>query len=124
MHELAIAQQVVRAVLAEMDRRGASAVRSIDLEVGQLEGLGADELCKAFEVESAGTALEGTVLNVSVAPAKAHCPACGTAKKFELPAGHRTDMPTIACPDCGADLDLEGGRGIVVKSAAMVLEDP
>ncbi len=124
MHELAIAQQVIRAVLAEMERRGASAVRSIDLEIGQLEGLGQDDLRKAFEVESAGTALEGTALNVSVAPAKAYCPACGTAKKFELPTGHFTEMPTLACPDCGADLDLEGGRGFVVKSAAMVLEDP
>lgn len=124
MHELAIVQQVVRAVLAEMDRRGASAVRSIDLEIGQLEGLGQEGLRKAFEAESAGTALEGTALNVAVVPAKAYCPACGTPKRFALPEGHFTETPTIVCPDCGADLDLEGGRGFVVRSASMVLEDP
>lgn len=124
MHELAIAQQIVRAVLAEMDRRGASAVRSIELEIGQLEGLESEGLRKAFEAEAGGTALEGTILNVSVSPARGYCPACGTPKKFELPAGQHGDVPTIICPDCGADLDLEGGRGYVVKSALMVLEDP
>ena len=36
MHETVIAQQIARAVLAEMDHRGASACKSVDLELGQL----------------------------------------------------------------------------------------
>lgn len=124
MHELALAQQVVRAVLAEMERRGASVVRAIDLEVGGLEGLRSEDVRGAFEVEAAGTPLEGTVLRITVGGVRAFCPACGTPKPFELPAAHLPAPERALCPDCGAEMDLEGSRGVVVRSASMVLEDP
>lgn len=124
MHELALAQQVVRAVLAEMERRGASVVRAIDLEVGGLEGLRPEDVRRAFEVEAAGTPLEGTVLRITVGGVRAFCPACGTPKPFEISAAHLPAPERALCPDCGAEMDLEGSRGVVVRSASMVLEDP
>lgn len=124
MHELAIAQQVVRAVLAEMERRGATAVRSIDLEVGQLEGLRAETLRRAFAVEAEKTALEGAILNVTIAPATASCPTCKTTKPFELPWDPAHGPVRVTCPDCGSELVLTGGRGYVVQRATMILEDP
>lgn len=124
MHETIIAQQVVRVVLAEMETRGASGVRSIDLEVGQLEGLTPADLRKAFELESAGTPAEGAVLQVSLAPAKAVCPSCNQERPFELPEAHFHGQPKLVCPECGSSLELSGGRGFVVRRAAMILEDP
>jgi len=124
MHELAIAQQVIRAVLAEMDRRGAAAVRSIDLEIGQLEGLRAETLKRAFQLEAEGTPLVGAVLNVAIAPATAFCPSCRAGKSFELPWDPAHGPVRLRCPDCKGELTLEGGRGWTVRRATMVLEDP
>jgi hydrogenase nickel incorporation protein HypA/HybF len=124
MHETVIAQQVVRAVLAEMDARGASACKTIDIDLGQLEGLEPQELQAAFDLEAAGTPLDGAVLQVSVVPPTAVCPSCKEAKPFELPSGRGHDLPNALCPDCGSALELRGGRGFVVQRAALVLEDP
>ena len=124
MHELAMAQQVLRVVSAEMERRGAAAVTSIDLELGTLEGLREEDLVRAFQLEATGTPLEATVLRVRMRGPRAFCPACGTPKPFEVSPGHHGAPASAACPDCGAEMDLEGGRGVTVVSAAMVLEDP
>lgn len=124
MHETVMAQQIVRTVLAEMDRRGASACKSIDLELGQLEGLSPEDLQAAFDLEAADTLLDGATLAVQLVPATAVCPSCKAAKPFELPSGHGHEMPNALCPDCGAPLELRGGRGLVVKRATLVMEDP
>lgn len=124
MHETVIAQQIAQAVLAEMDRRGASACKSIDLELGQLEGLDAKELQAAFDLETAGGPLDGAVLAVTTVPATAVCPSCKAAKPFELPKAQTHEIPKPICPDCGAALELRGGRGFVVRRATLVLEDP
>ncbi len=124
MHETVMAQQIVRTVLAEMDQRGASACKAIDIELGQLEGLDAKDLQAAFDLEAADTLLDGAVLAVTSVPATAVCPSCKAAKPFELPRGHAHEMRSALCPDCGAPLELRGGRGLVVKRATLVLEDP
>jgi len=124
MHETVIAQQIARAVLAEMDHRGASACRAIDIDLGQLEGLDAKDLQAAFDLEAAGTLLDGAILRVTTVPATAVCPSCKAAKPFELPHAHTHEIPKALCPDCGAALELRGGRGFVVQRAALVLEDP
>jgi hydrogenase nickel incorporation protein HypA/HybF len=124
MHETVIAQQVVRAVLAEMEARGASACTTIDVDIGQLEGLQPQDLQAAFDLEAADTPVDGAVLQISVIPATAVCPSCKAAKPFELPTGRGHELPNPVCPDCGSALELRGGRGFVVQRAAMVLEDP
>ena len=124
MHETVVAQQIARAVLAEMDARGASACKSIDVDLGQLEGLDEKEVQAAFDLEAAGTPLEGAVLHVTTAPATAVCPSCQAAKPFELPRSPAHEIPPVVCPDCGAALELRGGRGFVVQRAALVVEDP
>lgn len=124
MHELAIAQQIVRTVLAEMERRGATAVRSVDIEIGELDGLRRETLRSAFLSEAEGTPLEGATLHVTVLPAKAICPACQGPKDVDLPWDPAHGSVRISCPDCGADLEIVGVRGVQILRATMVLEDP
>ncbi len=124
MHETVIAQQVLRAVLAEMDQRGASICKSVDIELGQLEGLEPRDLQAAFDLEAEGTLADGAVLQVSLVSATGVCPSCKAAKPFELPKGHGHEAARAVCPDCGASLELRGGRGFVVRRATLVLEDP
>ena len=124
MHETVIAQQIVRAVLAEMDQRGASACKAIDIDLGQLEGLDPRGLQAAFDLEAAGTLADGAVLQVSLVPATGVCPSCKAARPFDLPQGRAHELPRAVCPECGAALKLRGGRGFVVRRATLVLEDP
>ena len=124
MHETVMAQQIVSAVLAEVDRRAASGVRSIEVEVGELEALLEETLRHAFRVVAAGTVLEETDLHVRIVPAVAHCLACDSPKPFRVAPSNDHRLPKASCPDCGADLEFRGGRGLVVRRATMVLEDP
>ncbi len=124
MHETVIAQQIVRAVQTTMEQRGAAAVKTIDVELGQLEGLSAQELQGAFDLQADGTPSEGAVLQVTVVPASAFCASCNEDRPFELPRSSTHEIPKLLCPECGAPLELHGGRGFVIRSATMVLEDP
>lgn len=124
MHETVIAQQIVRAVLAEMEGRGASACKTIDIDLGQLEGLDRRGLQAAFDLEAEKTPLAGAVLQVAFVSPTAVCPSCKAAKPFELPTGLGHEIPKVACPDCGSSLEFRGGRGFVVRRATLVLEDP
>ncbi len=124
MHETVMAQQIVRAVLDEVTRRGAAACTRIDVDVGALEGLDPSTLQAAFDLEAAGTPLEGAVLSVAITPTTAVCPSCKAVRPFEAPSGPAHELPKALCPDCGSPLELRGGRGFVVQRAAMVLEDP
>ena len=123
MHELAIAQQVVRTVLAEMSRTGATAVRRIDVEIGALEGIPPERLHQAFGLESKDTPLEGVELRVVLAPGLATCPACGATQELATPSGtHGADV-NLVCLQCGGPIEFRGGRGIIVRSATMILPD-
>lgn len=122
MHELAFAQQVVRTVLESMRHVRATGVRSIEVELGVLEGVPTDGLCRAFEIESKDTPLEGADLRVALVPGTAACPACRAERALTIPAeGHR--VPKAACDGCGGPVEFRGGRGLVVRSAAMILPD-
>ena len=124
MHELVIAQDVVRAVLNEVKRQSAVGVRSIDLEVGELEGLREIDLRRAFEVEAAGTILHGARLRIKTVPANAACGACGRVVEVRPPSGRTHFMTPLTCDACGSGVTIEDGRGFVIRSAVMRLEEP
>jgi len=66
VHETVMAEQIVRTVLAEAAQRGATAVRSVDVEVGALEGVPEAGLREAFALAAQGTLLERAELHVAV----------------------------------------------------------
>jgi hydrogenase nickel incorporation protein HypA/HybF len=105
MHELAIAESVVAAVLQRTGDRHVSVVR---LRVGRLAGVVPDALDFCFELAAAGTPLEGAALELTEEPGRAHCRAC--ASDFDL------EDPILLC-DCGsADVLLLSGRELSVTS--------
>ncbi|HKZ99500.1 MAG TPA: hydrogenase maturation nickel metallochaperone HypA [Thermoplasmata archaeon] len=118
MHEAAMAQGIVSTVLAEAARRGAHAVRAVDVQVGDLEGLDADALRAAFELEAVDTCAEGATLSIHVTPTRLVCTACGHAWE---PRIHRDDP--VACPRCAAPARVDGTRGIVIQRAILTTPD-
>ncbi|WP_181783112.1 hydrogenase maturation nickel metallochaperone HypA/HybF [Pseudonocardia pini] len=101
MHELSITQSVVDAVTA---RLGEARIRRVRLEVGRLSGVVPDALRFCFELVTAGTTLDGAVLEIEEPAGSARCRTCGVG--FET---------TEVLPLCGcgsADVEVLGGAGL------------
>jgi hydrogenase nickel incorporation protein HypA/HybF len=99
MHELSIADALVRIVCGHADGRR---VEAVDVQVGHLRQVVPSALEFSFGLVAEGTACEGAVLRMDVIPAGGVCRACGT----DGPLG---DFP-LSCSGCGG-LDVEVTRG-------------
>ncbi|MCU1613377.1 MAG: hypA [Frankiales bacterium] len=105
MHELAISQSVVDAVLA---RTGDAQVTLLRLDVGRLSGVVPDALRFCFDLVVEGTSLEGARLLIDEPPGLGHCRDCG--------ADFGLDVPILLCPCGSADVEVTGGRDLLVRS--------
>ncbi|MEP6526795.1 MAG: hydrogenase maturation nickel metallochaperone HypA [Nocardioidaceae bacterium] len=105
MHELAITQSVVQAVLEKTGDRKVTVVR---LKVGRLSGVVPDAMRFCFDLVTAGTALEGADLEIDEPPGLAHCRVCGD--DFGV-----SDL-LLLC-ECGSsDVEVKTGRELLVSS--------
>jgi hydrogenase nickel incorporation protein HypA/HybF len=111
MHELALADSIVRIALAHADGRR---VVRVDVRVGRLRQVVPAALEFAFGLVAEGTAAEGAELVLEDVPAAGVCRACG--EESELPA-----FP-LRCGACGS-LDLELVRGEELHVDALELDE-
>ncbi len=108
MHELAIAESIIKTVLDEAERKNLGPVKKIVVRVGALTDIVPDALQFGFEAASADTELEGTKLEIKTIPVAGKCKSCG--KGFEV------EEHIFICPSCesfdiemttGGELDIE-----------------
>ena len=106
MHELAIAESVVRIAC---DHAGGRRVTKVELKVGHLRQVVPDALAFAFELVSQGTAAEGADLVIEAVAAAGRCRACGTETVM-------SGFP-LQCAGCGSlDVELERGEELLVDA--------
>jgi hydrogenase nickel incorporation protein HypA/HybF len=105
MHELAISQSVVDAVL---ERTGDARVTVLRLDVGRLSGVVPDALRFCFDLVVEGTPLEGARLLIDEPAGRAHCRDCG--------ADFGIDVPILLCPCGSADVQVTAGSDLLVRS--------
>ncbi len=105
MHELAITESVVDAIVEKVGDGPISAVR---LEIGKLSGLVVDSIRFCFEIVANGTGLQGARLDIDEPPGRAYCRECGD--EFAL------DEPIMLCPCGSADLEVLSGRQLRIIS--------
>ena len=108
MHELSITQSVVDAVT---ERTGSAEVVSVRLRVGRLSGVVPDAMRFCFELVTAGTPLEGAVLEIEQPEGRACCRSCGA--EFAL-----TDA-VLLCRCGSADVEVLAGRELAVASVVL-----
>ncbi len=94
MHELSLTQSLVAIAEEHALKAGASSIRAIVVEVGELSGAIPEALEFAFDVCSKGTLAEGAALVIHRTPGHGRCAACG-----QDAACHE---PIALCPLCGA----------------------
>ena len=106
MHELAIADSVVRIACAHARGRR---VAKVELKVGHLRQVVPSALEFAFELVACDTVLEGAELALVEVPAAGRCRACG--------AEGRLDGFPFTCRACGGwDIALTAGEELRVES--------
>ncbi len=111
MHELSIAEAIVRIAAAHAgDRR----VSKVEVKVGHLRQVVPSALEFAFELVAQGTPVEGATLEMQAVPAAGLCRDCG--------ADTALDAFPLTCARCGG-LDLEVTRGEELLVEALELEE-
>ncbi|WP_290050576.1 hydrogenase maturation nickel metallochaperone HypA/HybF [Amycolatopsis solani] len=105
MHEMAITQSVLDAIVA---RLGEAPVTCVRLEIGRLSGVVPDSVRFCFDVLCAGTSLEGARLDIAEPAGRARCRDCGG--EFTL------DDFILLCPCGSADVSVLAGRELRIAS--------
>jgi hydrogenase nickel incorporation protein HypA/HybF len=111
VHELAIADSVVRIASRHADGRQ---VTKVYLKVGHLRQVVPSALAFSFDLVAQGTSVEGAELALEEVPATGKCRACGAESQLE-------SFP-LQCKACGySDLEIVAGEELYVES--LELED-
>ena len=105
MHELAITESIVAAVV---ERMADTPVWRVRLEIGRLSGVVPDAVRFCFELVAAGTTLEGAVLDIDEPGGRVACHRC--AAEFD------SDDVVALCPCGSADVELVAGRELRIRS--------
>lgn len=114
MHEAAIAENLLAAIIEEAGKHGGRPLKAT-VTCGQFEGLNEDALSFALEAISHGTVCEGMKIEVSRKPIQGKCNACG--KRFDF------DIASAVCTACGSgDYDLLPDEPLVLKSIDFEME--
>ena len=109
MHELAIAQSVIRIAERHADGRR---VTKVYLKVGHLRQVVPSALAFGFELVAQETSVEGAELVLEEVPATGKCRACGSESRLE-------SFP-LQCKACGGfDLEILQGEELFVESLEM-----
>lgn len=113
MHELGIAEDVLRIVEGVARDNGLLTVQAVALEVGPLSGVDAEALRFALDVLSADTLLAEARIDITVPPLRLRCRLC---ERVYEPA-----TEDLRCPGCGvARYDMEKGHEMHVTAVTGV----
>ena len=105
MHELAITESIVEAIVEKI---GDGPVAAVRLEIGRLSGVVTDSIRFCFEIVAGGTGLDGARLDIDEPSGRAYCRDC--RREFGL------DDPIMLCACGSADLDILAGQELRIVS--------
>lgn len=107
MHEMAIVEAMVEAIL---DEAGGRPVARVAVEIGALSGVVADAVAGCFEMlAELEPQLAGATLAITIAPGRGACARCGVERAVR--------DPLDACA-CGHALRWTAGTQVVLREVA------
>lgn len=109
MHELAIVEGILDAVIPEVKKYNVKNVLSIKLKIGELSGVVPESVQYYFDIAARDTLASGARLIMERIPATIGCPDCGYSGPIV--------KGRYACPRCGSTgFKLISGREYYVDS--------
>lgn len=122
MHEVSVVSNMVDAILKELRNHDVERVEEVNVVIGDLTSLGADQLEFAYEIVTRDTVLEGSRFVIEREEVRVACGGCG----FEGPADvlesdfMEHSVPVIACPECGGPVEITAGQACRVRDLRIV----
>jgi len=113
LHELSLANEVIRIAGYEAKRNNADLISEITIEAGSFCGVESEIFRSSLEMLSEGTILAGALLNIERKKGKGYCRNC----RLEFEMNNRTD----GCPLCCA-LPAEIRSGYEFRVVSIVVE--
>lgn len=112
MHELSIAESLIKIIREEMAKHGLTKLLTAKIVHGQISAIVPEALETAFEILTIGTPLEGAVIELETKPMVVRCRECG--HEFSPTQEERILMP---CPQCNTELGHEiiAGRELYIE---------
>lgn len=115
MHEVSIAEYIVRAAEDAARKNQLGCIEKIVLEIGQFSGVEENLLRHAFSIICKGTMLEKTDIEILSPPLLLYCRDCEIDYLGEL--------HDLRCPVClGEHFETLQGREMLIKTIIGVLE--
>jgi hydrogenase nickel incorporation protein HypA/HybF len=116
MHELSIAVELIQTVEDAARQANAARVSRVSIDLGALSGVEADALQFAYDVATARTLLEGSILDITAVPIQVTCSACGTVTTLPI------HVPLV-CGACGRSaVPVTQGKELLI-SCVEVLDE-
>ena len=113
MHEMALAEEVVRIVEETARRSAACVVRTVVLEIGRLSSVEVEALRFCFAAAARGTIAQASALEIIEIPGAGTCRACGATVPMDEMWGE--------CPVCdGGVLQPSAGTEMRVREIEVV----
>lgn len=123
MHEASIAQAIVQTVLTHAEEQGAEAVKSVEIELGELSFLNDEQVAFWMKLGFEDTVANDAEVTFHRIAAEIKCASCsyqGELKVKEDPFYHMK-LPSFSCPECGsADIEITRGKGAVVRNIKII----
>ncbi len=119
MHDVAAAQQIAATVLQTANEQEAELVRRIEIALGAMTMIDAEQLEFWLKQGLRGTVADDATIVIEQMPLRARCRSCKYEGEIEVPDDPIYHlMPFVpTCPECGADqLEVLGGAECVVRS--------
>jgi hydrogenase nickel incorporation protein HypA/HybF len=117
-----MATQIVECVLEEAKRQDAKKVTEVNLVIGKMTFLGADQIRFSYKILTEDTIMKGSKLVIEEKEGVMECSSCGYSGTIPIrddPAYH-VPVPTLRCPKCGEAAKIVEGKECTIKSIRML----
>ena len=113
MHELSIAESLIKIISEEMAKHGLTKLHSFKIVYGQISAIVPEALETSFEMLTLNTPFAGAKMETEVKPMVVRCRQCG--HEFSPSHEERVIMP---CPQCATELGHEiiSGRELFIDN--------
>ncbi|AEG17484.1 hydrogenase maturation nickel metallochaperone HypA [Methanobacterium paludis] len=123
MHELSMADAMVKTVLDVAEKNNATEIIEVTIEVGKLTMLNPEQLKFLLDVLVENTLLEGSKINIEEVSVEIKCNACDYVGSANM-EGSDHYLAIIKCPKCsGRDVEITAGRECNVKKIRIEQDD-
>ena len=125
MHEVSVVSNMVEAILKELEKYDVERVEEVNVLIGDLTSLGAEQLEFAYEIVTRDTILEGSRFVIEREEVRVRCTECGYEGPADTLESDFMDhsVPVIACPKCGGHVEITAGQACRVRDLNIVEAD-